>query len=147
MRVIFRQIRRLRQKLFRKNPIAASGLESVEVILRSREAQAQTQQGAARPNTVRNFMSTRGARPSRFSRADSRSLDKAKLKPGTRVTLDMTTLTIMRALPREVDPTVYHMLNEDPGGISFGNTAAASSHNVAVALSLAVAVVMAITLM
>ncbi|KAH8047808.1 proteasome-activating ATPase [Aureococcus anophagefferens] len=30
-------------------------------------------------------------------------LDKEKLKPGTRV-----------------DPTVYHMLNEDPGGISFG---------------------------
>ena len=80
VRVIFRQIRRLRQKLFRKNPIAASGLESVEVILRSREAQAETQQGAVRPNTVRNFMSTRGARPSRFSRADSRSLDKAKLK-------------------------------------------------------------------
>ncbi|KAJ8603069.1 hypothetical protein CTAYLR_006665 [Chrysophaeum taylorii] len=47
-------------------------------------------------------------------------LEKSKLKPGTRVTLDMTTLTIMRALPREVDPTVYHMLNEDPGGISFG---------------------------
>ena len=47
-------------------------------------------------------------------------LDKEKLKPGTRVTLDMTTLTIMRALPSEVDPTVYHMLNEDPGGISFG---------------------------
>mmetsp|Transcript_23539 Transcript_23539/g.73668 ORF Transcript_23539/g.73668 Transcript_23539/m.73668 type:complete len:289 (+) Transcript_23539:1-867(+) len=32
----------------------------------------------------------------------------------------MTTLPIMRALPREVDPTVYHMLNEDPGGIGFG---------------------------
>jgi len=47
-------------------------------------------------------------------------LDKSKLKPGTRVTLDMTTLTIMRQLPREVDPTVYHMLNEDPGGIGFG---------------------------
>ncbi len=29
-------------------------------------------------------------------------VDKAKLKPGTRVALDMTTLTIMRALPREV---------------------------------------------
>eukprot|EP00903_Cladosiphon_okamuranus_P019691 g18095.t1 len=46
-------------------------------------------------------------------------LDKASLKPGTRVSLDMTTLTIMRKLPREVDPTVFHMLNEDPGGISF----------------------------
>lgn len=48
-------------------------------------------------------------------------LDKAKLKPGTRVTLDMTTLTIMRALPREVDPTVFHMLKDDPGQISFGD--------------------------
>ena len=47
-------------------------------------------------------------------------LDKSKLKPGTRVSLDMTPLTIMRNLSREVDPTVFHMLNEDPGGISFG---------------------------
>jgi len=48
-------------------------------------------------------------------------LDKAKLKPGTRVSLDMTTLTIMRQLPREVDPTVYHMLGEDAGGITFSS--------------------------
>ena len=46
-------------------------------------------------------------------------LDKNKLKIGSRVTLDMTTLTIMRVLPREVDPMVYNMLNEDPGKISF----------------------------
>ena len=31
-------------------------------------------------------------------------VDKAKLTAGTRVALDMTTLTIMRALPREVNP-------------------------------------------
>lgn len=31
-------------------------------------------------------------------------LDKKKLTPGTRVTLNMTTLTIMKILPREVDP-------------------------------------------
>ncbi|EJK69743.1 hypothetical protein THAOC_08972 [Thalassiosira oceanica] len=36
-------------------------------------------------------------------------LNYEKLKPGTRVALDMTTLTIMRVLPREVDPTVFHM--------------------------------------
>ena len=36
-------------------------------------------------------------------------LNQEKLKPGTRVALDMTTLTIMRILPREVDPTVFHM--------------------------------------
>ena len=39
---------------------------------------------------------------------------------GTRVALDMTTLTIMRMLPREVDPLVYNMSLEDPGQISFG---------------------------
>ncbi|EIW79318.1 26S proteasome regulatory complex ATPase RPT4 [Coniophora puteana RWD-64-598 SS2] len=42
-----------------------------------------------------------------------------KLKPNTRVSLDMTTLTIMRILPREVDPLVYKMSLEDPGGASF----------------------------
>ena len=42
-------------------------------------------------------------------------LDKSKLVSGTRVTLDITTMTIMRQLPREVDPNVYQMLQEDPG--------------------------------
>lgn len=46
-------------------------------------------------------------------------LDKAKLKQGTRVALDMTTLTIMRPMPREVDPTVFNMLNEDAGNVDF----------------------------
>jgi 26S proteasome regulatory subunit T4 len=45
-------------------------------------------------------------------------LDKAKLKSGTRVALDMTTLTIMRYLRREVDPFVY-MSHEDPGDVSY----------------------------
>ena len=44
---------------------------------------------------------------------------KEKLKPGTRVALDMTTLTIMRILSREVDPLVYNMSAEDPGDVSF----------------------------
>jgi len=48
-------------------------------------------------------------------------LNKAKLKPGTRVALDMTTLTIMRVLPREVDPLVFNMLAEDPGNVSYGD--------------------------
>ncbi|KAF0688470.1 Aste57867_19910 [Aphanomyces stellatus] len=48
-------------------------------------------------------------------------VEKEKLKSGTRVALDMTTLTIMRYLPREVDPTVYHMLNEDAGNVSFSS--------------------------
>lgn len=48
-----------------------------------------------------------------------RQLDKSKLKSGTRVALDMTTLTVMRYLPREVDPLVYNMSVEDPGEISY----------------------------
>lgn len=69
------------------------------------------------------------------------SVNRDKLKPGTRVSLDMTTLTVMRCvgerktpsillrliltllhcrvLPREVDPMVYNMSTEDPGGASF----------------------------
>lgn len=46
-------------------------------------------------------------------------LDKSKLKLGTRVALDMTTFTIMRMLPREVDPMVYSMGMEDPGSVTF----------------------------
>lgn len=49
-------------------------------------------------------------------------LDRTKLKSGTRVALDMTTLTIMRILPREVDPTVFHMQSsEDDGGVAFSD--------------------------
>ncbi|KAI0091466.1 P-loop containing nucleoside triphosphate hydrolase protein [Irpex rosettiformis] len=47
------------------------------------------------------------------------ALPAAKMKAGTRVSLDMTTLTIMRILPREIDPMVYKMSLEDPSGASF----------------------------
>jgi 26S proteasome regulatory subunit T4 len=46
-------------------------------------------------------------------------LNRAKLVQGTRVALDMTTLTVMRRLPREVDPAIYSMSTEDPGNIGF----------------------------
>ena len=51
-------------------------------------------------------------------------LNRDKLKPGVRVALDMTTLTIMRILPREVDPTVFHMQSSEDGpgkGASFAD--------------------------
>ncbi|XP_046853269.1 26S proteasome regulatory subunit 10B [Xenia sp. Carnegie-2017] len=50
-----------------------------------------------------------------------RQVDKSKLKAGTRVALDMTTLTIMRSLPREVDPLVYNMTHEDPGDVKYSD--------------------------
>merc|ERR1719219_2510283 len=48
-----------------------------------------------------------------------RTVDRSKVKQGTRVALDMTTLTIMRCLPREVDPLVYNMSHEDPGSVNY----------------------------
>jgi 26S proteasome regulatory subunit T4 len=47
------------------------------------------------------------------------TIPRTALVPGTRVALDITTLTIMRTLPREVDPTVYAMSVESPGEVSF----------------------------
>ncbi|EDW79994.1 uncharacterized protein Dwil_GK12330 [Drosophila willistoni] len=46
-------------------------------------------------------------------------INKSRIKPGTRVALDITTLTIMKCLPREVDPLVYTMSHENPGNINY----------------------------
>ncbi|KAJ1822175.1 26S proteasome subunit rpt4 [Coemansia sp. RSA 2671] len=48
-----------------------------------------------------------------------KKVNKEDLKQGSRVSLDMTTLTIMRKLPREVDPMVYSMSAEKPDNVSF----------------------------
>merc|ERR1712176_1706026 len=50
-----------------------------------------------------------------------RTVDRSKVKSGSRVALDMTTLTIMRYLPREVDPLVYNMTHEDPGNVTYSS--------------------------
>ncbi|GMM53154.1 proteasome regulatory particle base subunit [Starmerella bacillaris] len=47
------------------------------------------------------------------------SIPVEKLKQGVRVALDITTLTVMRVLPREVDPLVYNMTILDPTDMSF----------------------------
>ena len=46
-----------------------------------------------------------------------KSIDKSRLKVGTRVALDFTTLTIMRILPHKIDPQVYNMMTEPPRGV------------------------------
>ena len=48
-------------------------------------------------------------------------VDKVKMKQGSWVSLDMTTLTIMRQLPQEVDPLVYNMSIEDPGDVGYSS--------------------------
>jgi 26S proteasome regulatory subunit T4 len=57
----------------------------------------------------------------RYVVGSRRKLDKTKLKAGVRVSLDMTTLTIMRILPREVDPAVFNMMTEDPGAVKYSD--------------------------
>lgn len=47
-------------------------------------------------------------------------IDKSKCIVGARVALDQTTLTIVRVLPREVDPSVHNMQAEDAGNVGFG---------------------------
>lgn len=46
-------------------------------------------------------------------------IDPELLKNGRRVALDKETYTIMHALPKTVDPQVYHMRTEDPGDIKY----------------------------
>lgn len=48
-----------------------------------------------------------------------KSIDRNLLDTGTRVALDITTLTIMLILPREVDPMVYKMSEEKPSDFGF----------------------------
>lgn len=48
-----------------------------------------------------------------------KNVDRNELKSGTRVALDITTLTIMMVLPREVDPMIYTMSEEKPTDIGF----------------------------
>ena len=48
-------------------------------------------------------------------------LDQSLLTIGRRVALDKETETIMHALPREIDPHVYHMTTEDPGDVKYSD--------------------------
>lgn len=54
-------------------------------------------------------------------------LDKRKLVPGARVALDMTTLTIMRLLQREVDPVVFNMQADSAGHVDYSSIGGLSS--------------------
>lgn len=50
-----------------------------------------------------------------------KAIDKTRLKVGTRVALDFTTLTIMRILPHQIDPQVYNMMKENPGDVPYSS--------------------------
>eukprot|EP00485_Elphidium_margaritaceum_P020314 CAMPEP_0202728554 /NCGR_PEP_ID=MMETSP1385-20130828/185685_1 /ASSEMBLY_ACC=CAM_ASM_000861 /TAXON_ID=933848 /ORGANISM="Elphidium margaritaceum" /LENGTH=430 /DNA_ID=CAMNT_0049394805 /DNA_START=62 /DNA_END=1354 /DNA_ORIENTATION=- len=48
-------------------------------------------------------------------------IDRGLLKPGRRITLDFTTLTIMRCLSNQTDAMVYRMLDEAPGDVTWSS--------------------------
>ena len=56
-----------------------------------------------------------------------KAIDKTRLKVGTRVALDFTTLTIMRILPHQIDPQVYNMMTEDPGNVTYSSVGGLSN--------------------
>ena len=56
-------------------------------------------------------------------------VEKEKLTANTRVALDVTTLTIMRILPREVDPVVFNMTQEDPGNVDIAVSGGSGSRS------------------
>ena len=56
-----------------------------------------------------------------------KAVDKSRLKVGTRVALDFTTLTIMRILPHEIDPRVYNMMTESPGDVPYSSVGGLSN--------------------
>lgn len=49
----------------------------------------------------------------------AKEIDRTLLKPGTRVSLDVTTLTITLVMPREVDPMISGMEENKPQSIDF----------------------------
>ncbi|KAM0679831.1 26S proteasome subunit rpt4 [Glugoides intestinalis] len=49
----------------------------------------------------------------------AKDIDRSKLKLGTRVSLDVTTLTITLILPREIDPMIQSMAEEKPQDVDF----------------------------
>ena len=71
------------------------------------------------PDILYNTVIVKASSGPRYVVGCRSKVDKVKLKQGVRVALDMTTLTIMRMLPREVDPLVFNMSLEDPGQVSF----------------------------
>ena len=64
---------------------------------------------------------------SRFLVHCKKAIDKSRLKVGTLAALDVTTLTVMRILPHEIDPKVYNMMTEDPGKVSYSSVGGLSS--------------------
>nr|XP_029124377.1 26S proteasome regulatory subunit S10B homolog B isoform X3 [Elaeis guineensis] len=89
-----------------------------EDVLKSLQSRGQIIGEVLRPLDNERLVVQASSGPRYVVRCRSK-VDKEKLTAGTRVVLERTNLTIVRALPRQVDPFVYNMLHEDPGNISY----------------------------
>lgn len=83
--------------------------DKTEDDLRALQSVGQIVGEVLRPLTDEKFIVKASSGP-RYVVGCKARLSRRRLKKGTRVALDMTTLTIMRILPREVDPLVHKML-------------------------------------
>lgn len=108
------QIKKLREK----KAELEKAYEKTEDDLKALQSVGQIIGEVLRPLTDEKFIVKASSGP-RYVVGCRRGVDRETLKPQTRVALDITTLTIMRTLPREVDPLVYNMSHEDPGDVKY----------------------------
>lgn len=119
------QQEKLKSKILEKEDLKDK-YEKTEKYLKNLECIAQLVGEVLQKLTEEKIM-VKAASGGRYVVGCRPKIDKEKLKPGVRITLDMTTYTIMQILPREVDPTVHNMVAEDPGEIKYGDVGGLTS--------------------
>ncbi|KAI8036695.1 26S proteasome regulatory subunit 10B [Drosophila gunungcola] len=113
-----REIESRLKSLRDKHKVLSVQYEKSEDDLRALQSVGQMLGEVLKQLTPDNFI-VKASNGPRYVVGCRRQINKDKLKAGTRVALDVTTLTIMRYLPREVDPLVYNMTHEDPGNVNY----------------------------
>lgn len=113
-----REIEARLKNLRDKHKVLSAQYEKSEEDLKALQSVGQMLGEILKQLTPDNFI-VKASNGPRYVVGCRRQINKAKLKAGTRVALDVTTLTIMRYLPREVDPLVYNMTHEDPGNVNY----------------------------
>ncbi|XP_017122151.1 26S proteasome regulatory subunit 10B [Drosophila elegans] len=113
-----REIESRLKSLRDKHKLLSVQYEKSEDDLRALQSVGQMLGEVLKQLTPDNFI-VKASNGPRYVVGCRRQINKDKLKAGTRVALDVTTLTIMRYLPREVDPLVYNMTHEDPGNVNY----------------------------
>lgn len=109
---------RLRKDRFKRNDIRKEFLKTEEMFKSIQCAGEMIAEVLSEKDGGQKYLVKASSGP-RYVVGVRPQIDKSLLKIGSRVTLDLTTYTIMRPLNREVDPLVHKMLSEDPGNVSY----------------------------